>query len=107
MGKAEAMKLDILLGLKQKGYNLVDGDQPEIMSDKSTSQIVQEVLSQPLSEPESVGEIDEPAELSGVNTEALSTFEEEKYGHPEETPLFFQELVKRAEETRKEMNGGV
>lgn len=45
-------------------------------SDKSTSQIVQEVLSQPLSEPESVGEIDEPAELSGVNTEALSTFEE-------------------------------
>ena len=46
-------------------------------SDKSTSQIVQEVLSQPLCEPESVGEIDEPAELSGVNTEALSTFEEE------------------------------
>lgn len=46
-------------------------------SDKSTSQIVQEVLSQPLSEPGSVGEIDEPAELSGVNTEALSTFEEE------------------------------
>jgi len=46
-------------------------------SDKSTSQIVQYVLSQPLSEPESVGEIDEPAELSGVNTEALSTFEEE------------------------------
>jgi len=46
-------------------------------SDKSTSQIVQEALSQPLSEPESVGEIDEPAELSGVNTEALSTFEEE------------------------------
>ena len=32
MGKAEAMKLDILLGLKQKGYNLVDGDQPEIMT---------------------------------------------------------------------------
>lgn len=32
MGKAEAMKLDILLGLKQKGYNLIDGDQPEIMT---------------------------------------------------------------------------
>jgi len=30
-----------------------------------------------------------------------------RYEHPEETPLFFQELVKRAEETRKEMNGGV
>lgn len=56
-------------------------------SDKSTSQIVQEVLSQPLSEPESVGEIDEPAELSGVNTEALSTFEEEKYGHPNTIPV--------------------
>lgn len=30
-----------------------------------------------------------------------------RYEHPEETPLFFQELVKRAEETRKEMSGGV
>lgn len=29
-----------------------------------------------------------------------------RYEHPEET-LFFQELVKRAEETRKEMSGGV
>lgn len=29
-----------------------------------------------------------------------------RYEHPEET-LFFQELVKRAEETRKEMNGVV
>jgi ferritin len=46
-------------------------------SDKSTSQIVQEVLSQPLGEPGTTEEIDEPAELSGVNTEALSTFEEE------------------------------
>lgn len=50
-------------------------------SDKSTSQIVQEVLSQPLGEPGTTEEVDEPAELSGVNTEALSTFEEEKYGH--------------------------
>lgn len=41
-------------------------------SDKSTSQIVQEVLSQPLGEPGTTEEIDEPAELSGVNTEALS-----------------------------------
>lgn len=30
-----------------------------------------------------------------------------RYEPPEETPLFFQELVKRVEETRKEMNGGV
>ena len=41
-------------------------------SDKSTSQIVQEALSQPLGEPGTTEEIDEPAELSGVNTEALS-----------------------------------
>lgn len=41
-------------------------------SDKSTSQIVQEALSQPLGEPGTTEEIDEPAEQSGVNTEALS-----------------------------------
>ena len=46
-------------------------------SDKSTSQIVQEALSQPLGEPGTIEEIYKPAELSGVNTEALSTFEEE------------------------------
>ena len=32
MSKAEAMKLDILLGLKSKGYNLIEGDKPEIMT---------------------------------------------------------------------------
>lgn len=32
MGKAEAIKLDILLGLQKNGYNLVDGDKPEIMT---------------------------------------------------------------------------
>ena len=45
-------------------------------SDKSTSQIVQEALSQPLGEPGTTEEIYKPAELSGVNTGALSTFEE-------------------------------
>lgn len=45
-------------------------------SDKSTSQIVQEALSQPRGEPGTTEEIDEPADLLGVNTEALSTFEE-------------------------------
>jgi len=44
--------------------------------DKSTSQIVQEALSQPLGEPGTTEEIYKPAELSGVNTEALSMFEE-------------------------------
>ena len=32
MSKAEAIKLDILLGLQKNGYNLVDGDKPEIMT---------------------------------------------------------------------------
>jgi hypothetical protein len=31
MSRAEAKKLEILLGLKSSGYNLVDGDKPEIM----------------------------------------------------------------------------
>jgi hypothetical protein len=40
--------------------------------DKSTSLIVQEALSQPRGEPGTTEEIYKPAELSGVNTEALS-----------------------------------
>ena len=32
MSKAEAMKLDVLLALKSKGYNLIEGDKPEIMT---------------------------------------------------------------------------
>lgn len=49
--------------------------------DERTVQIVKDVLLQALKEPETTEEIDEPAELPGVNTEALSVFEEEKYGH--------------------------
>lgn len=50
-------------------------------SNKSTSQLVEEALSQPLSEPETIKEVEEPAELSGLNVEALTEFEEEKYGY--------------------------
>lgn len=32
MSSEEARKLDILLSLRKKGYNLIDGDQPEIMN---------------------------------------------------------------------------
>jgi len=32
MTKAEAKKLDILLALRSKGYNLIDGDEPELMT---------------------------------------------------------------------------
>lgn len=32
MSSAEARKLDILLDLKKNGYNLIDGDQPELMT---------------------------------------------------------------------------
>lgn len=50
-------------------------------SDKPTSQIISDALLEPLDEPESIEVIDEPAELSGVNEEALKAFEGETYGH--------------------------
>lgn len=32
MSSEEAKKLEVLLEMKSKGYNLIDGDSPEIMS---------------------------------------------------------------------------
>lgn len=61
--------LDTLEGINKSLKKLAN-------SDKSTSQIVLEALSQPRGEPGTIEEIYKPAELSGVNTEALSTFEE-------------------------------